>query len=485
MKKILTLMIIGLLCFSMFSIFTPKTKAEGTTIFTDNFESYPLGTFPSSGGWVLWFSGAGDNMIVNTYYVSPTKSLQLHGQYGWAGGAARYFDTTPQVVGYEVSMMAEEIRHDFSPQCGFNRRTDPANSISHATVAFYDDDQSIRTVPGGYFLQSYEPGRWYRIKVILDKATETFSVWIDDVPYGTFRDVPNSNEIEAFYIQAGWSGVRCYFDDVEVFSATIVPPTKWAVVLGDSEYTDANNPVKGAINSANDMYNLLVYKFGFPPSNVHLQTDAIGNSADNINTADIKDELDWLASKVRLGDTAVFYYAGHGGQTNGHEYLVPHDQIGIIDSDFAFYINKIRSDKLLVILDFSFAGGFVTDGQSEWQGLLGIIPSWTDVASGTPSNRVVLTACAENTTFHIWRLNLDRDAKWQGFWHYDTGWRYEMVFTHYLTMGFLGSADSNGNGKVTVEEAFRFAKTRAMYTQTPLMYDGYPAYGLSGDFYLG
>jgi len=37
---------------------------------------------------------------------------------------------------------------------------------------------------------------------------------------------------------------------------------------------------------------------------------------------------------------------------------------------------------------------------------------------------------------------------------------------------------------VTVEEAFNFARWKTT-VQTPLMYDGYPAYGSSGDFYLG
>lgn len=70
-------------------------------------------------------------------------------------------------------------------------------------------------------------------------------------------------------------------------------------------------------------------------------------------------------------------------------------------------------------------------------------------------------------------------------WHYDTGWRYEMVFTHFFTLAFQGNGDSNEDGKVTVEEACSFAQSRARYSQTPLIYDGYPAYGSPGDFYLG
>ena len=243
------------------------------------------------------------------------------------------------------------------------------------------------------------------------------------------------------------------------------------------------------------MFNLLVYKFGFSyPSNVHLLTDTIGNSADNVSTQNVIDELHWLAREVRPGDIAVFYYAGHGSSDGfGSEWLVPHDERGMLDTDFASNISRIDTNKLLVVLDMSYSGGFITDGQTGLQGLLGVAPSWTDVAKDKPNGRVVLTACAQNIYSQLGRVKLNRDAKSQLFWHYDTGLRYEMVFTHYLSMGFLGSADSNGDGKVTVEEAFNFARSRAIFNpldyyglgQTPLMYDGYPAYGTSGNLYLG
>jgi len=273
-------------------------------------------------------------------------------------------------------------------------------------------------------------------------------------------------------------------------------PTKWAVILGDNEYKNsADNGRGGPVNSANDIYGLLINKFNFPPANVHFRTDAVGNSADDINTIDVENELNWLIRNVNPGDTAIFYYAGHGFQgTGGIEYLIAHDEIGLSDLAFAGYINKIETDKLLVILDMSFSGGFITDGQTFWQGISGTIPSWTDLAKGTPNGRIVLTACAQNVTLPALAslpsripnsIRLPRDAKETLYWSPSTGLRYEMIFTHCLTMGFRGSGDSNGDGKVTVEEAFKFAQTGSFFSQTPLMYDGYPAYGSSGDLYLG
>jgi len=309
------------------------------------------------------------------------------------------------------------------------------------------------------------------------------------------------------YIFGGEDSNSNDLDEIVKFTS-VHAPTKWAVVLGVNEYINPeDNGKEGPVNSANDMYDLLVNKFSFPAANVHLKTDAIGNSADNIGKVDIINELTWLIERVLPGDTAVFYYAGHGDQiSTGTEFLVPHDSNLISDAEFAGYVNKIKTEKLLVILDMSYSGGFITDGQNAEQGLNGAFASFTDLAESKPSGRIVLTACAQNISYPLLRgrFHFDfpkaRDAKEWLFGSLKNP-RYEMAFTHYLVEGFKGKADLNSDGKVTVEEAFNYAKplvnTYKTYGipwpgllgvlsgQTPMMYDGYPAYGSSGYLYLG
>jgi glycyl-tRNA synthetase alpha subunit len=55
------------------------TEIEEQVLFEDNFESYSAGTFPSSGGWELWFDGEGaqHQVILQNVSASPTKSLKL------------------------------------------------------------------------------------------------------------------------------------------------------------------------------------------------------------------------------------------------------------------------------------------------------------------------------------------------------------------------------------------------------------------------
>lgn len=266
-------------------------------------------------------------------------------------------------------------------------------------------------------------------------------------------------------------------------AALLVPrtiPTKWAVVIGIDDYS-AWNPsknLKGMCNSAEDMYDVLVNLMGFRSEHVHLLLDRVGVTVDNVTKKDVENELRWLQKVTIPEDTVVFYFAGHGMQskTGGEEYLVMHD-VPMVDYEFADNIRKIEFKNLCAILDASYCGGFITDGQSSWDGLLGIARKWSDVAEGKPNGTIVLTACAEN----VGPLDF-RDA---GQWRFGT--RYEAIFTHYLVVGFKGKADSNGDGNVTVEEAFRYARRQplVLVSQTPMMYDGYPEYASGGELFLG
>lgn len=279
--------------------------------------------------------------------------------------------------------------------------------------------------------------------------------------------------------------------DGKVYCFGARAPTKWAAVIGINEYSPPNPHGKGGpTNSARDFFDILVNYMSFPEDNVHLLTDDVGSNGDDVTREIIMAELTWLQNLASNDDIVVFYIAGHGAQApDGVESIVPHDGRYITDFEFAGEINKIKSQKMTIILDISFSGGFVTDGQTQGQGVRGFVESWTDLAEGTPNGRIILTACAENVgpwLPPVLGSRPLRDAKENLFWSPETGFRYEMVFSHHLVKGFKGEADSNKDSKVTVEEAFDFARGLARFDlQTPLMYDGYPGFSESGDQYLG
>src|SRR5206468_2799683 len=79
---------------------TTTTTTLASPIFAENFDSYPLGAFPSSGGWQLIYAGLGSSYqhVDNTQFVSPSQSLHLVGSSCWSGTAYHPVALPPQVI---------------------------------------------------------------------------------------------------------------------------------------------------------------------------------------------------------------------------------------------------------------------------------------------------------------------------------------------------------------------------------------------------
>lgn len=221
-------------------VLTNHVEVEGTeqrVLFEDNFEAYEVGTFPSSGGWELWADGAGVSyqFIVDSVSSSQTRSLQLIGFSGWAAYAAKPFTSKSARIGFIVSIRVEEIRGGTrdNARIAFCNHGPFVNILREYAPVFFNDDGSVTS--GGQFLQTYAAGTWYKIKVVMDRATETYSVWIDDKLLGenlrvttTSGDIATypSSQIEAFSVSQCYNGIKIYFDDVKIFEeAAFLAPT--------------------------------------------------------------------------------------------------------------------------------------------------------------------------------------------------------------------------------------------------------------------
>ncbi len=82
-----------------------------------------------------------------------------------------------------------------------------------------------------------------------------------------------------------------------------------ALVIGNSAYE--NSPLTNPANDALDMATMLE-KLGF---DVILKTD--------VNKRDMKEAIADFSRKLHQSEIGLFYYAGHGMQVNGANYLIP------------------------------------------------------------------------------------------------------------------------------------------------------------------
>jgi hypothetical protein len=209
-------------------------KAVEHVIFEDDFESYTVGTFPSAGGWDLWFNGAGSEyqIIVDPVSASPTKSFQQYARLGWASHTVHPINTEVSVIGYEGYVMVDQNNgaHEASGRLGFSKRDSPSIANWYAHVNFLDDGNisvANPVEPRILVLQSYVTDTWYKVKVILDREDNAYSVWIDDVLRAeniSFSYI-NPYDYDNFGLSATLEGnSKVYFDDVKVFSFFDVNP---------------------------------------------------------------------------------------------------------------------------------------------------------------------------------------------------------------------------------------------------------------------
>jgi small nuclear ribonucleoprotein (snRNP)-like protein len=184
-------------------------------IFEDDFESYTVGTFPSS-NWNLKYSGSGteNQIIVNDQYVSPTQSLKLECAPNWAGTADVQLSYTPSIVYCEGYVKAE---HEFGgPDFGFqNPDIGPWGTV-YANVGVCKDGNIICN---NQVLQTSEANRWYHIKIKYNSCLDLCDVWIDGVLKG--KDIACSTNGEYTILRLSThnssASTKGWYDDIKVY----------------------------------------------------------------------------------------------------------------------------------------------------------------------------------------------------------------------------------------------------------------------------
>jgi hypothetical protein len=221
----------------------------------------------------------------------------------------------------------------------------------------------------------------------------------------------------------------------------------WAVAVGINNYPELPK-LKYAVNDANAFYKLLVDDNKIPPENVRLLLN------EQANLKNLRFTLGTHLKRVAgTNDMVIIYFAGHGaterdaGSPDGdglEKYLLAYDtdpsdlfSSAMPMRDIAHIFNRIRSERLVLIVDACYSGA--SGGRTFSIG--GIRANLSDnffnrIASGR--GKIIISASAAN------EVSVEKDELGHG------------VFTYYLMEGLRGKADSDRDGMVTVDEAYRF-----------------------------
>lgn len=186
-RKTLTVPLLLLaLLLPAFSQLSAADSSSDTVLFSDDFESYPVGGFPSQ--WKLVFNGLGDQYQQVT--VDPvdgsSKCLWMQGERNWAADAVHYFQSDSDVLGFEVSVLVTNVTGTAGDniKVGFWQQVNWGQAKWNDGVAFTDNGtivarDYVEAEGTGTRLGSYVANQWYHIRFILDRPNKLISVYLD------------------------------------------------------------------------------------------------------------------------------------------------------------------------------------------------------------------------------------------------------------------------------------------------------------------
>ena len=203
----------------------------------------------------------------------------------------------------------------------------------------------------------------------------------------------------------------------------------WALLIGINDYAGST---KDNIGSYQDAYNLRKYLFS-----LHWHADHVvllGNS--KATASMVIQSIRWLASKTNSSSTVVFYYAGHerpghttadGDSESMDVGLWASDNKTIWDGTIGKELGKVRAHHMWIGISSCRAGGFDDSGM---------------VKSGR-----ILTYSSPQSELS-----------------YEDPQTHATVFGWYMINSAMqtGAGDTNGDGVVSVEEAYKYARPQVV-----------------------
>jgi hypothetical protein len=225
----------------------------------------------------------------------------------------------------------------------------------------------------------------------------------------------------------------------------------WAVVIGINDYPRVRQ-LKYAVNDARAFYDLLVNTNQIPSENVFLMVNGQASLKQMRSTLGTR-----LKNKAGKDDMVIIYYAGHGATERDmmspdgdglEKYLLPYDAdpndlyaSALPMREIAHIFHRIRSERLIFIADACYSGA--SGGRTV--SISGVRANISDaflerIAGG--KGKVIITASSAN------EVSVEKDELHHG------------VFTYYMVEGLRGKADTDQNGLITVDEAYRYVSDK-------------------------
>lgn len=246
---------------------------------------------------------------------------------------------------------------------------------------------------------------------------------------------------------------------------------KRAVLIGINHYylDSAIGNLKYCVNDVKELDSILSNELR---GNFSTVTLCSGNQDNKLapNRSNILAMVKLLANNSQENDTILVYFAGHGFERGGINYVLPADARIDVISDTAITIGWIKdtlseslAKKKMLVIDACHAGAKIGRATS-----VPMTRSFEEELYQQSEGFAILGSCKMD------QVSYDFDEKNHG------------VFSYFLLEGLKGSADGNQDGIITVPDANNYiaAKTREWCLKTGLQQTPTLSYNVAGEFIL-
>src|SRR5271165_4975601 len=188
----------------------------------DNFESYPLGSFPSP-DWLA--SGNNGTSIVNSTYVSPSQSAQLYGVIGGCWGAVihRQLQVAPPYTIQYYARTGNETIYGCHPVRGTAAlNTGPSWTYPERFLGtFGANGDFLVNWPNVLKGPAFPLLTWTKVQItyeFLDAKHVRIRYWLNGQFYKSVLLAPDSYEAQLAWLTLASAEGTSWFDDVSVTS---------------------------------------------------------------------------------------------------------------------------------------------------------------------------------------------------------------------------------------------------------------------------
>ncbi|MDR6549855.1 X2-like carbohydrate binding domain-containing protein [Paenibacillus qinlingensis] len=219
MRKLVTILTLAALIFSMIPLSTQEAEAATVTVLSENFESTAVGQVPA--GWVATASPNLVSVVADTY---GNRSLSTTENNNGTANTATYNFATPITTSFSVDLRAKtsSIVSDFE---GYFLALKDASGAKVVELLFFGSTISRRTI-GTTDKATVKSGivanQWYNIHVDVDMTAKKYSVAIDGVPIASAANIALYTPAATEVFQYAFSSYRYRTGTIAVDDMLIV-----------------------------------------------------------------------------------------------------------------------------------------------------------------------------------------------------------------------------------------------------------------------